>query len=322
LEIIQTQTDIAKSGLELDEVMALVCQRSQLLTGASGGVVELVEGDEMVYRAASGIAEPQLGLRLHKLGSLSGLCIKRGEILYCSDSNTDDRVDKAACIKVGLRSMIVVPLNYLDATVGVLKVLSIQEDAFSEADIQVLRLMSELIAAAMFHASKLESNALYQLATHDPLTGLANRTLFHDRLRQLLAQAKRHSYKAGILSLDMDDLKVINDKYGHRVGDAALKEVAARINNMSRESDVVARFGGDEFVIILSRIGNRYGAEQQIQRLSQEMNKPFQFENYKLNLRVSIGLAVFPDDAVRVDALLELADQAMYCVKRARKVAH
>jgi diguanylate cyclase (GGDEF)-like protein len=319
LEIIRTQTEIAKAGLDLGDVMDLVCQKSQILTGASGGVVELVEDGQMVYRAASGIAKPQLGLRLNKAGSLSGLCVEQRQILNCKDSDIDDRVDKDACSRVGLRSMIVVPLNHGDATVGVLKVVSSEVDAFTDADIEVLGLMSELIAAAMFFAVKLETNELYYRATHDSLTDLANRALFFDRLRQVFAQAQRHSYQFGILNLDMDGLKFINDHYGHKAGDAAIKEVARRINKCSRQSDTVARIGGDEFAIVLSKIDSRAGAEKQILRLAQEISQPFEFEQQPLALGASIGLAVFPDDGVQIDALLELADKKMYEEKRARK---
>lgn len=109
LEIIRTQTEIAKAGMDLGNVMALVAERTQQLTNAVGAVVELAEGDDMVYRAASGSAASQLGLRIGREGSLSGLCVRERKILVCDDSETDERVDREACRKVGLRSMIVVP---------------------------------------------------------------------------------------------------------------------------------------------------------------------------------------------------------------------
>jgi len=319
LEIIKIQTEIAKMGLDLAGVMELVAQRTQPLTGAAGAVVELAEGDEMVYRAASGITESQLGLRLKRSSSLSGRCMAEREILRCDDAETDDRVDRDACRKVGLHSMLVVPLNHLDDTVGVLKVVSPAIGAFSEADMQTLGLMAELIAAAMFHAARHETNELYFRATHDALTGLANRALFYDRLRQNLAQAQRHAERVGILNLDMDGLKPINDRYGHRAGDSALKEVASRIRDESRRSDTIARLGGDEFGVILSRVADRAGAEQQASRLASKITMPFQFEHHPLTLSASVGVAIFPDDGTDVEALLEKADQSMYQVKRTRQ---
>ncbi|VVU48632.1 GAF domain-containing protein [Burkholderia anthina] len=123
LRIIATQTEIAKLGLDLGSVMAYVTEQVPHLTGASGAVVEFAEGDDMVYRAASGSAAGMLGLRLRRSGSLSGLCVTRGELLHCTDSETDPRVDRDACRRVGLRSMLVMPLMHADTTVGVLKVM-------------------------------------------------------------------------------------------------------------------------------------------------------------------------------------------------------
>lgn len=321
MEVIRIQTEIARMGLDLGGVMQLVSQRAQSLTGAAGAVIELAEEGDMVYRAAAGMAEPQLGLRLKRHGSLSGLCVESRQILRCEDSETDARVDREACRKVGLRSMIAVPLNHIDSTVGVLKVMSPDVGGFTEADIQILGLMSELIAAAMFHAAKFETNELYYRATHDAMTGLANRALFFDRLRQNLAQAGRHADRVGILNIDMDDLKPINDQYGHRAGDAALKELAVRINKGSRQSDTVARLGGDEFGIILARVESRQGAEQQCHRLAEQIALPFRFEEQPLPLKASIGLAIFPEDGMTMDMLLEKADQSMYANKRAQKTA-
>lgn len=321
LEVIHIQTEIAKAGLDLGEVMALVTQRAQDLTAAAGAVVELAEGGEMVYRAAAGIAKPQLGMRLQRQGSLSGLCVAEGAILYCRDAESDDRVDREACRKVGLRSMIVVPLRHREQTVGALKVISARVDAFTKSDIEVLGLMSELIAAAMFHAAKFETNELYYRATHDAMTGIGNRALFYDRLRQSLLHAERHAEQIGILYLDMDGLKPINDRYGHRAGDAAIKELALRISGECRQSDTVARMGGDEFGVILSRIDSRSGAERKRDSIAARLGAPLQFEEHQLPLAASIGLAVYPEDGRKIDFLLEKADQAMYAVKRSRKAS-
>lgn len=320
LEIIKIQTEISKLGLDLGGVMSLVTQRSHLLTRASGAVVEIAEGDDMVYRAASGMAETQLGLRLSRHKSLSGLCVRDGKILSCDDSETDERADRDACRKIGLRSMLVVPLKHLDSTVGVLKVMSSTPSAFSDADAQVLSLLSEQIAAAMFHAVRFEANELYHRATHDALTGLANRALFYDRLRQCMVAADRHAGRVGILNIDMDGLKPINDEYGHRAGDAAIREVATRANTTSRQSDTVARLGGDEFGVILSRIDNREGAMTQSERLAKKINAPFVFEQRPLLLSASIGCAVYPDDGKHIEEIIDKADQSMYEIKRNRKM--
>lgn len=318
LEVIRTQTEIAKLGLDLGAVMALVCERTQQLTGASGAVVELAEGDDMVYRASSGIAERHLGLRLQRGNSLSGLCVSEGRPLICEDSETDDRVDRVACRIIGLRSMVVVPLRHDDAVVGVLKVMAGTPRAFDGDARHVLGLMSELIAASMYHATQHEAGALFIQATHDALTGLPNRALFYERLRHCLVFARREARRCGVISLDIDDLKPINDQFGHRTGDAALREFAARIQQVTRASDTVARLGGDEFAMILSRLDDRLNAETQASRLEEQMAPAFAFEDRSIALHASIGIAIYPDDGDDPTTLLDVADQAMYAAKRRR----
>ncbi|KWA75924.1 diguanylate cyclase [Burkholderia ubonensis] len=318
LRIIAAQTEIARLGLDLGSVMAYVADLMPRLTRAAGAAVELAEGDDMVYCAASGNAAGMLGLRLRRSGSLSGRCVTEGEMLRCVDSETDPRVDRDACRRVGLRSMLVMPLTHLDTTVGVLKVMSPKVNGFSPADAGTLRLMAGLIAAAMFHAARNEANELYLRATHDALTGLPNRALFYDRLRQSMHAALRGNGRLGILNIDMDGLKPINDVLGHRAGDAALRETATRMMGVVRRSDTVARLGGDEFGVILPNIRGRDDAQTQSDRLARQVGAPFEFEGRPLALGVSVGIAVLPDDGTEMDALIEHADQAMYEVKRSR----
>ncbi|HWT97069.1 MAG TPA: sensor domain-containing diguanylate cyclase [Terriglobales bacterium] len=319
LAIIRAQTEIAQLGLDLGSVMALVADRVRTLTHATGAVVELAEGEDMVYRAGAGIGDDLLGLRLKRQGSLSGLCVASNEILSCTDSEIDDRVDREACRKVGLRSMMVAPLSHDGTTVGVLKVASAAVAAFSEEDRKVLQLMSGLIAAAMFHAARNDMAELYHRATHDPLTNLANRALFYDRLRQALALAERRSAQLGIINLDMDGLKAINDNFGHRAGDAAIRETASRLSLACRRSDTVARLGGDEFAIILTETQDKPAAEQHVQRLIQAVREPYFFENNPLALDASIGLSVYPEDGRDPTDLIDRADRVMYERKRLKK---
>lgn len=319
LSVIQTQTAIAKLGLDLNAVMTLVAEQAQEITNAKGAVVELDEGDDMVYRAVSGGAAHLLGLRLHKYNSLSGLCVAKNETLYCTDSETDDRVDQAACRRVGLRSMAVVPLTHCGEAVGVLKIYSDQIAAFKSGDLQLLSLMSELIAAAMYHATKYGAQALYKLATQDQLTNLANRALFLDCLRQGIQKAQTENKALGVLMIDMDGLKTINDQYGHRVGDVALQEIASRIQQQTSKTDLVARLGGDEFAVILTNIEQYARATEAMNKIAMQCGLPFVFENLSLKLGASIGLAMYPTHADNLTALLEYADLQMYQMKRQRK---
>ncbi len=320
MAIIRMQSEIAKLGLDLGGVVGHVVDRIQTLTNAEGATVEFAEGEEMVYRGVSGVAEPLLGVRTKREGSLSGLCVDQGKVLRSDDTDNDSRVDMEAYRKVGVRSMVIAPLDHNGTTVGVLKIVSTSTNAFTARDVRVLELMSELIAAAMYHSAKNATNPLYVQATHDSLTGIANRALYYDRLRQRLRLARRHSDSFAILNIDMDGLKSINDRFGHRAGDAAICETAARISKISRRADAIARLGGDEFGAILADIKTRDGALTVAERLSLEICQPFQFEGQRISLNASIGIGVFPQDGDEIEALIEAADRSMYVVKRARSI--
>lgn len=319
MQVIRIQTEIAKLGLDLGGVMQFIVEQTLPLIDADGAAIELAEGGEMVYRAAAGIASPQLGLRLRLDASLSGLCVIKGEVMSCTDSETDPRVDRLACQKVGLRSMIVMPLMHKGVTVGVLKAMSKQANKFSEGDIQLLSMLSEVVAAAMYFSVKYDSDDLFRKATQDGMTGLANRALFMDRLRNAVAQSSRQQRCAGILMVDMDGLKQINDTYGHRVGDAVIVEFSNRIKAAARTTDTVARLGGDEFGVILTPIEDWECIDTVTQRIHADIQSPFVFEDKTYQLNASIGAALVPGDGEEPDKVLEVADQRMYQIKRARK---
>jgi diguanylate cyclase (GGDEF)-like protein len=320
MEIIHLQTDIAKQGLDLSGVVQAVVERIPLFTNADGAIVEYAEGDEMIYGGASGFASPLLGKRTKRESSLSGLCVRLGQVLVSDDVVLDPRVDAGPFQEVGIRSMVVAPLKHDGSTVGVLKIVSTATQAFTARDVRVLELMSELIAASMYYAAHNETNALYRRATHDSLTGLANRSLFFDRLRKRISPGRRQIEPVGVLVIDMDGLKRVNDTYGHRAGDAAIREIAQRISRMPRKSDLVARLGGDEFGVILGEISDRNDLLAIVDRLSQETDQHFLFEGHTIDLTASIGQARFPDDGKDVDDLLEVADRSMYQMKRTRSV--
>ncbi len=319
MEIISVQTEIAQQSMDLSGIMDLVTQRTQHITKADGACVELIQKEQLVYSAASGIAEKFLGLRLDIEDSLSGECIKARVPLISNNIENDDRVNKNACRQIGLNSMIVMPLIFRDDVVGVIKVLSKKVDHFNDSNIKILELMSGLIAAEMFSAMRNEESELFHKATHDSLTGISNRSLFYDRLRQKLAKSMKKNENFGIISLDMDGLKEINDNFGHRAGDAAIKEVASRITNSMRDADIVSRLGGDEFGIIAGEVSNRDNLRDMIHRIDSEITKPFEFEGQQINLRASIGYALFSEDGIELEVLIEKADKSMYEAKRERK---
>jgi diguanylate cyclase (GGDEF)-like protein len=246
--IIRTQTEIAATDLDLKATMQLIAERGQELTRASAGVIELAEGDEMVYTVTTGEATPYLGTRLAVDSSLSGLCVREGRVLRSDETTGDPRVDTEACRRVNANSMICVPLVHQEETVGVLKVYSPQANHFDDADVETLELLSELIAAHMSHAS------LYEVESHDnrhdALTGLGNRRAFEERLPVEAARASRSEHPLSLCLLDLDGFKRVNDRLGHPAGDKVLRAVA-RVLDASRVADDCFRIGGDEFAVVM-----------------------------------------------------------------------
>lgn len=153
---------------------------------------------------------------------------------------------------------------------------------------------------------------LMKMAHYDQLTGLANRALFHDRLSQALAQAKRNKEKFAILYLDLDGFKAINDTLGHKTGDEVLAETADRMRQSVREVDTVARMGGDEFTIILNDIHTNDDISLVADKLLKAISRPYDKSAPGNKITVSIGISIYPDDATQRDALISAADNAMY----------
>jgi diguanylate cyclase (GGDEF)-like protein/PAS domain S-box-containing protein len=157
---------------------------------------------------------------------------------------------------------------------------------------------------------------IQQMAYHDILTGLPNRKLFSDRLGIALAQAQRNQIKAGITMLDLDHFKGVNDTLGHDVGDLLLKAAAERLRAALRKGDTVARFGGDEFVLILPDLEVIEDAIQVVQKIVDSFRKPFLIDTHQLVVTTSIGIAIYPNDGTDEGILLKNADIAMYQAKQ------
>ncbi|HZX30428.1 MAG TPA: EAL domain-containing protein [Rhodocyclaceae bacterium] len=153
------------------------------------------------------------------------------------------------------------------------------------------------------------------LAHHDPLTGLPNRLTLTLHLEHAIEQAKRDQMRIGLMFIDLDNFKRINDTLGHHIGDLLLCEVARRIRGVVRESDIVARIGGDEFVLVLERCQSPNDASSVAQKIIDELAEPFRFETLELHTSPSIGIGIYPDDGGDIETLMKNADAAMYHAK-------
>jgi diguanylate cyclase (GGDEF)-like protein len=157
------------------------------------------------------------------------------------------------------------------------------------------------------------------MATHDELTGLANRVLLKDRLNSAVAFHQRQSLKIAVLFIDLDGFKNVNDSFGHDVGDELLKEVAVRLQGCVRQSDTVVRFGGDEFVLLLTGLHGNNEASFVAEKVLRLMQTEFKLSSINAHIGCSIGIAVYPEDGENDNDLLKVADTLMYKVKAAGK---
>lgn len=152
-------------------------------------------------------------------------------------------------------------------------------------------------------------------AHHDPLTNLANRSLFHDRLEHSLARAKRVKSRLAILFIDLDRFKNINDSLGHDIGDQVLCAVTERLNSVVRKADTLARIGGDEFVIILEQLRRNDDVGRYVEKVLREIAQTIEISALKLHVTASIGISLYPDNGEDADSLMQAADIAMYQAK-------
>ena len=164
-------------------------------------------------------------------------------------------------------------------------------------------------------ARKEAEEKVRHLAHYDPLTDLPNRTLFTDRLRQALTLAKRDKTRMALMFIDLDKFKPVNDEYGHQVGDLLLQEAAKRMQQCMRESDTVARIGGDEFVVLLPVISNSNDALLVAEKIRFALNQPFLLLGHSLSISSSTGVAIYPEHGADDNQLVKNADTAMYYAK-------
>ena len=203
------------------------------------------------------------------------------------------------------------------------KVVGIMRDITDrvEAEKIMRRSKEELEALVQLRTSELEdaNHQLLHLSRHDVLTGLANRSLLEESLKVALAFAKRNQKMVAFMFLDLDGFKQVNDDFGHDVGDQLLIKVAHRLKDFVRVEDCVSRIGGDEFVIMLFALDDKHSVSVTAQRIIDDLSKPMTISGHTVQIGVSIGISLFPEDANVCEDLIKCADKAMYQVKNSGK---
>jgi diguanylate cyclase (GGDEF)-like protein/PAS domain S-box-containing protein len=237
------------------------------------------------------------------------------EMLVIPNIDRSEFKDDPARVTIDARSYVVLRLHAGSRVFGSLVFAGLQPRAeIGAGDRDLIALIGLFVSAALERAE--HSEHIEQLAFNDALTGLPNRVLFADRIANTIATAKRYNRGFAVMYLDLDRFKAINDTYGHLVGDDVLKGVADRLRTTLRESDTVARFGGDEFVILEPVIDGPVDSADLARKLHTALQQPVVAHGVSHNVQASIGIALFPNDATTIDGLMEAADGALYRAKR------
>ena len=307
----------AFASADLEDVLGRAVELvSVTLTAKYCNVLELEpDGKQLVIKAASGWSGEYQGRRTVPIraGSRVELVLSSREPLAIADLAADPRFSDSPLLKLGVRSGIQVPIFGATGTFGILSAHALEARHFSEEDVTFLQSVANILAVAIERTSA--EQRLAYLAQFDTLTGLPNRHLFHDRLLQTVAHARRSGHPMAVLFIDLDRFKLVNDTQGHGAGDKLLKEAAARLSECVRSVDTVGRFGGDEFGAIVSDLSKPGDAGVVAQKVLDAIAQPYKLDARDTYVSASVGISLFPADGDNPEALVMNADTAMYRAK-------
>ena len=222
-----------------------------------------------------------------------------------------------AARKAGLHAVFAFPILIGDEFYGVIELFGREAQQPDQELMQNVHTIGSQIG--QFIGRKAAEQNLRFVASHDPLTGLFNRSMFNERLQQALAQAGRFERSLALLFIDLDGFKVINDTVGHNAGDALLAELATRLRTTLREGDVIGRMGGDEFVVLIEEFVEAAQVAEVAKKVLETLARPFQLQGRECEVTASLGISLYPEDGKDAQTLLKSADIAMYLVKQQGK---
>ena len=276
------------------------------------------EGRRHIVRRALGDNALELqGLRFRDNNSLTAMVVKNRHYLpYRGDFDPKQQVlfTKKARLK-GMESLLVLPLVVREEPIGTLIVASKEGSRFRASVRDTLQALANQLAVAMANVRAVRQ--LEEMATTDGLTGCLNKRAFLDQMEQKLMAAQRFGRKLSVIVTDLDHFKTVNDTYGHAAGDRVLQELGRVLKRVKRETDLVARFGGEEFCVLCEETDAR-GARLLAERVRQELESTeLQTELGPLTVTASLGVATFPDHAATAADLFMQGDRALYEAKNA-----
>jgi diguanylate cyclase (GGDEF)-like protein len=284
------------------------CDVAVLLTDASHDL------RGRLYRQAGDRAvQPQL-TRIELSSRQRAVLLACGEGRFLDEQSARADGFEAFGVGSGAAGVFVVPILRGQALGGALLV-TLAAGPVDDRDFSLLGELAARLAVAV--ASSEREKALFQRAHFDSVTGMPNRQLCHDRLRQALVQARRDNPRVAVLFIDLDGFKNINDSLGHVAGDDLLKEMALRLTAAVRDADTVARLGGDEYVAILPHVQSTLEVDAVVTRVMATMQRPFVIHGRESVISGSVGVTIFPEDGATAEEMLRKADMAMYSAKAA-----
>ncbi len=308
----------ALERVEVDELIEEALQAAVNLLDVEFGLVgELVTGSPAIrLRAAYGYSRSEVG-RVYSVsdhGSQAGYTLHTGAPVVVEDWQNETRFNRSPLLaERGVRSGVCVQIEGRDAPFGVFQVASPHERTYSRGDVDFVQALANVLADAL--ERRRTEAAIEHRALHDPLTGLPNRVLFLDRLQHALDRLRRRSPTlAAVLFIDLDHFKLVNDSLGHHAGDELLAAVATRLREVVRPSDTIARFGGDEFGLLLEEITSERDAIAMAERIAAVFARPFVLDSNEHFVTTSIGIALATGGEQSQD-LIRDADAAMYRAK-------
>ena len=307
----------ALEGASTTDLMNEAVKGAARMLGAEiSAVWEFLSDEEcLVLRAGIGWPDTEIGILRYPAGegSQAGYTLLSGAPVVVEDSDSERRFEQPSFRGRRTGSGLSVTIEgRTSGPFGVLVVQSMRARSFAPRDVDFLQSLANVLADALERQAV--EDAIRERAVHDPLTGLPNRVLFVDRLEHALARLGRQESLAAILFLDLDHFKLVNDSLGHQIGDELLAAAAPRLKHALRGSDTVARFGGDEFGILLEDIASEGDAIETAERIAATFARPFVLSGSEHFVTTSIGIAL-AGGGERADELIRDADAAMYRAK-------
>ncbi|NMC00392.1 MAG: sensor domain-containing diguanylate cyclase [Thermoanaerobaculaceae bacterium] len=323
-EVIRT----ANSYLEPDAVINFIMERIRHLVECQAWSLLLLdeESNQLYFKAALGEKSDKLSEIRLKIGEgVAGKAVETGQPMIVDDAQKcpyfNPEIDRLTNFKT--RNILAVPLKARGKIIGAFEIINKKgksEDSFTEKDLETVMLFLEPAAIALENAMLFQKTK--ELTLIDDLTHLFNTRYLYQSLKSEISRGKRYGYPLAVIFLDLDGFKAVNDINGHLVGSATLKIVAKILKDGIRNVDIAARYGGDEFTLILPNT-DAEGAKVVAERLRSKIeNHPYEEDlGVKIKLSASFGIAIFPQNGDNPEVLIQKADQAMYKVKETTKNA-